>query len=173
MVKEGKKKTSEPKKAQIKEDVKKGIVRIAGMDILGNTKLYRALWKIKGVSFTTGKFLSNLIEKKLGISKYEYVGNLDDDQITQIDNILMNLDSSIMPEYLMNRRSDIWSGKSYHLVMNDLMFATKMSIERKKKMYSWQGYRHLRGKKVRGQRTKNTGRRGMAVGVLKSKEAKQ
>lgn len=176
MAKEVNKKKSETKKVQkqeIKEDVKRGIVRIAGVDILGNTKLFRALWKIKGISFATGKFLSALIEKKLGISKNEYVGNLDDDQIAEIDKLLMNLDNKIMPEFLMNRRFDVWSGKSYHLVMNDLMFATKMSIERKKKMYSWQGYRHLRGKKVRGQRTKNTGRRGIAVGVLKSKEAKQ
>lgn len=154
-------------------DVKKGIVRIAGVDILGKTRLYRALWKIKGISFTTGKNLADLIKKKLGIDKREFVGNLDDEQIAKIDSLLLNLDNKTMPYYMLNRRSDIWNGKSYHLIMNDLMFATKMSIERKKKMYSWQGYRHFRGKKVRGQRAKNTGRRGMTVGVAKSKATTQ
>ncbi len=167
---------TDTKKTNVKQnvgDVKKGIVRIAGVDILGNTRLYRALWKIKGISFTTGKYLADLIKKKFGIDKREYVGNLDDDQIAKIDNLLLNLNEHIMPYYMLNRRSDVWNGKSYHLVMNDLMFATKMSIERKKKMYSWQGYRHLRGKKVRGQRAKNTGRKGMTVGVTKSKTNQQ
>ncbi|MEM1700435.1 MAG: 30S ribosomal protein S13 [Candidatus Anstonellales archaeon] len=172
--KEKREKQETPKKTTEKtQDVKRGIVRIAGVDVLGNTKLYRALWKIRGISFTTGKFIVKLISDKLGIPKDTLVGNLDDDQIQKIDNLLANLDSTVMPTYLMNRRSDIWDGKSYHLIMNDLAFATRMSIERKKKMYNWQGYRHLRGKKVRGQRTKNTGRKGMSVGVMRNKQQQQ
>ncbi|MCS7122629.1 MAG: 30S ribosomal protein S13 [Candidatus Micrarchaeota archaeon] len=172
-MKKEKKEKVETKKNKVntkKVEVKRGIVRIAGVDIPGETKLYRALWRVKGISFATGKYLSNIIQKELGIGKDEFVGNLSDDQIAAIDNLLYNLDSSKMPIYLMNRRKDIWDGKSYHLIMNDLLFATRMSIERKKKMYNWQGYRHIRGKKVRGQRTKNTGRKGMSVGVMRNKQ---
>ncbi|MGC9005638.1 MAG: 30S ribosomal protein S13, partial [Candidatus Micrarchaeia archaeon] len=43
-------------------------------------------------------------------------------------------------------------------------------VENKKKMWSWQGERLIKGKKARGQRTRNTGRRGLAVGVMKKKE---
>lgn len=176
MKKEKKEKTEAKKeKATTRktEEVKRGIVRIAGVDIPGETKLYRALWRVKGISFATGKYLCNLIQKEIGIGKNEFVGNLSDEQIAAIDDLLYNLDSSKMPYYLMNRRSDVWNGKSYHLIMNDLLFATRMSIERKKKMYNWQGYRHIRGKKVRGQRTKNTGRKGMSVGVMRSKQQQQ
>lgn len=172
--KEKKDKQEAPKKVTDKgQEVKRGIVRIAGVDILGNTKLYRALWRIRGISFATGKYISKMISDKLGIPKDALVGNLDDEQIHQIDTLLSNLDESTMPIHLMNRRSDVWNGKSYHLIMNDLAFATRMSIERKKKMYNWQGYRHLRGKKVRGQRSKNTGRKGMSVGVMRNKQQQQ
>jgi small subunit ribosomal protein S13 len=34
-----------------------------------------------------------------------------------------------------------------------------------KEMNSWRGYRHAYGLKVRGQRTRSTGRKGKAVGV--------
>ena len=36
---------------------------------------------------------------------------------------------------------------------------------------SWRGYRHLYGLKVRGQRTRCTGRKGGAVGVAKGGKA--
>jgi len=40
-------------------------------------------------------------------------------------------------------------------------------IEREKTTGSWRGYRHMYGLKVRGQRTRCTGRKGGAVGVAK------
>jgi small subunit ribosomal protein S13 len=40
-------------------------------------------------------------------------------------------------------------------------------VESEKKLYTWKGYRHSYGQKVRGQKTRNTGRTGMAVGVLR------
>jgi small subunit ribosomal protein S13 len=40
-------------------------------------------------------------------------------------------------------------------------------IERERITASWRGYRHLSGLKVRGQRTRCTGRKGGAVGVAK------
>jgi small subunit ribosomal protein S13 len=40
-------------------------------------------------------------------------------------------------------------------------------VEREKGVFSWRGYRHMYGLKVRGQRTRCTGRKGGAVGVAK------
>ena len=51
--------------------------------------------------------------------------------------------------------------------MNDLIFENTQDIEREKKAYTWKGFRHSYGQKVRGQKTRNTGRTGMAVGVLR------
>jgi len=42
-----------------------------------------------------------------------------------------------------------------------------MDIEQMKNIKSWKGYRHAYGLKVRGQRTKTTGRAGKALGVKK------
>jgi small subunit ribosomal protein S13 len=42
-----------------------------------------------------------------------------------------------------------------------------MDIEQMKNIKSWRGYRHAYGLKVRGQRTKTTGRGGKALGVKK------
>ncbi len=40
-----------------------------------------------------------------------------------------------------------------------------------KKLRSWKGIRHNLGLKVRGQRTRTTGRLGLTVGVTKGKAA--
>jgi small subunit ribosomal protein S13 len=42
-----------------------------------------------------------------------------------------------------------------------------MDIDQMKEIKSWRGYRHAYGLKVRGQRTKTTGRSGKALGVKK------
>jgi small subunit ribosomal protein S13 len=72
-----------------------------------------------------------------------------------------------VPKYLFNRRADPFDAVDKHVIMTDLLFAVKQDIEREKKIYTWKGYRHAYGQKVRGQRTRNTGRTGMAVGVLR------
>jgi len=54
-----------------------------------------------------------------------------------------------------------------HLLSADLVLRTKMDIDDAKNIRSWRGYRHAYGLKVRGQRTKTTGRAGKALGVKK------
>jgi len=44
-----------------------------------------------------------------------------------------------------------------------------LDIERLIKMKAYRGVRHARGKKVRGQRTRSTGRKGRTVGVVRRK----
>ncbi len=183
MAKSGKtaKKEKKAKKvsAKAKKEVKnekdgkvRGIVRIAGKDLRGELKLHRALMYIKGIGHSLRYPLARLIADKMGVSIDTPVGSFSDDQIEKINNILFNLDGSVMPSFLLNRRKDIGSGKDLHVIMNDLQFAMRQDIEAKKKSRTWQGYRHMRGKKVRGQRTKNTGRRGLTVGVVRSKGKK-
>jgi small subunit ribosomal protein S13 len=43
----------------------------------------------------------------------------------------------------------------------------RQDIDHEKESNTWKGYRHAYGQKVRGQRTRSTGRTGMTVGVLR------
>ncbi len=163
------------KKINKKDDVEtkskslRGIVRIAGKDLKGELKLNRALLYVRGISHSLRNVIAKLISKKLGIPYNVQIGSLTDEQIESIDNILMNLSDKDLPAFLLNRRKDMATGENVHVIMNELAFAIRQDIEFKKKTRTWQGYRHMRGKKVRGQRTKNTGRRGLAVGVVRKK----
>ncbi len=58
-----------------------------------------------------------------------------------------------------------------HLLTSDIDFTLRNDIERERVTSSWRGYRHLYGLKVRGQRTRCTGRKGGAVGVAKGGKA--
>ncbi len=149
----------------------KGIVRIAGRDISGSVKLKRALWYVKGIGSTLAVTASHVLSKELKLAPDMQVGELSDQQIEAIDKILFNLQAHNVPAFLLNRQRDVSDGTNRHVIMSDLMFATSQDIEREKKLYTWKGYRHAYGQKVRGQRTRNTGRIGMALGVMKSKAA--
>ena len=54
-----------------------------------------------------------------------------------------------------------------HLFTSDIEFTVRNDVERERISGSWRGYRHMFGLKVRGQRTRTTGRKGGAVGVAK------
>jgi small subunit ribosomal protein S13 len=69
----------------------------------------------------------------------------------------------------VNRRKDLRDGDDKHLISNRLTITVKRDIERMKKMRSYKGIRHQLGLKVRGQRTKSTGRGGLVIGVVRSK----
>jgi small subunit ribosomal protein S13 len=53
------------------------------------------------------------------------------------------------------------------LIGPDLALRTKADIDFVREIRTWKGVRHSLGLKVRGQRTKSTGRKGRAVGVKK------
>jgi small subunit ribosomal protein S13 len=59
-----------------------------------------------------------------------------------------------------------------HLIGSDLLLYARRDIEREIRIGSYRGIRHKLGYKVRGQRTRTTGRLGMTVGVRKKREAK-
>jgi small subunit ribosomal protein S13 len=111
--------------------------------------------------------IANILQNELHIDPSIQVGKLTEDQVEKIDKILFDISKYALPSYLFNRRSDSVDGSSKHLIMSDLLFSFKQDVEKEKKLYTWKGYRHAYGQKVRGQRTRNTGRTGMAVGVLR------
>lgn len=137
------------------------IVRVAGTDIDGSLKLVYGLKKIKGVGIRLAQAIVNLLE----LDPNMRVGYLDEETVKKIEDVLAKpLDYGI-PSWFLNRRRDIETGKDLHLLGSDLVYSIKMDIQRMKRIRSWKGVRHALGLKVRGQRTKTTGRTGRTVGV--------
>jgi small subunit ribosomal protein S13 len=134
-----------------------------GTDVEGTLKTIYAVTKIKGVSLS----LANAIMKKAGINPDLRVGFLTESEINKIEEIIKEPAKYNMPNWLFNRRKDEETGKNVHLISADLVLRTKMDIDQAKEIRSWRGYRHAYGLKVRGQRTKTTGRAGKSLGVKK------
>jgi len=139
------------------------IVRIAETDLDGTLKINHALSNIKGV----GIGLADVIVKKAGVSPEARIGFLSETEIEKIEDMIKKPGKYGLPGWVLNRSKDIETGKDLHLVGSDLTLQIKKDIEEMKKIKSWRGYRHAYGLKVRGQRTKVTGRTGKAVGVKK------
>ncbi|MGB9740768.1 MAG: 30S ribosomal protein S13 [Candidatus Bathyarchaeia archaeon] len=139
------------------------ILRIIDTDVDGTLKATYALRKIKGVSLS----LANAVLKKAGINPDARAGFLTEAEVEKIEEIIKEPARFGIPNWLLNRRKDFETGKDSHLISADLTLRNKMDIEHEKELKSWRGYRHAYGLKVRGQRTKTTGRTGKALGVKK------
>ncbi|MBU0586225.1 30S ribosomal protein S13 [Candidatus Micrarchaeota archaeon] len=157
----------EPRPEKKAEKITKGIKRIAGKDVSGDYRLHKALLRVRGIGKGLNRVVASIISKALGVPKDIQVGDLTDVQMEEIDKILVSLEKQGVPEFMLNRRKDFIDGTSKHVIMNDLIFAVKQDVDREKNSYTWKGYRHAYGQKTRGQRTRNTGRVGMTVGVLR------
>ncbi len=134
-----------------------------GTDVQGTLKAVYALTQIKGISLS----LSNAILKKAGVNPDLRVGFLTETEIDRIEEVIKEPAKYGLPNWLFNRRKDAETGKDAHFISADLVLRTKMDIDQAKEIKSWRGYRHAYGLKVRGQRTKTTGRAGKALGVKK------
>ncbi len=139
------------------------ILRITDTDVDGTLKASYALTKIKGISLN----LANAMLKKTGINPDTRAGFLTEAEVEKIEEIIKEPTRHGLPNWLLNRRKDLETGKDTHLISAELVLRTKMDIEKLKEAKSWRGYRHAYGLKVRGQRTKTTGRAGKALGVKK------
>ena len=144
----------------------KYIVRIAGTDIDGKLPLVYGLSEIKGIGYTTAL----AVLRTLGIDPFMRTGFLSDQEIARIDEVVKDITRLGLPSWLYNRRKDYETGLDKHLITSELLFYVRRDIEREIRIGSWRGVRHKLGLKVRGQRTKTTGRLGMTVGVKKKRK---
>jgi small subunit ribosomal protein S13 len=139
------------------------IIRIAGTDLDGSKKLVYGLSKIRGVDVN----FALAITKVIGLDPDMRLGFLSDGEVQKIEGILKDPASHGIPAWMLNRPKDLDSGKNLHLTGPDLALRTKSDIDFMIKIRCWKGIRHSLGLKVRGQRTRTTGRGGRAVGVRK------
>ncbi len=152
------------KKAEKKKDSRRNIVRVGGKDLDGEYLLRRALVDVRGVSFT----LVNAISKVSGLGDKK-VGELKEDELKKIEDILKNPGNYGIPSWMFNRRFGPDDGNDSHLVSAQLELRQKMDINELKKRKNYRGVRHIQGLPVRGQRTRSSFRKSSAVGVSRVK----
>ena len=140
------------------------LVRISGRDLEGGKKLIVALSDLKGVGYN----FANVITLKLGLDPRVRLGTLSEDQVKEIEDTIQSTAKAALPNWYYNRRNDPETGEARQLLGADLDFAQKNDIEDERNIQSWKGIRHSLGLKVRGQRTRTTGRKGRTVGVRKA-----
>ncbi len=149
-----------PQEKEIKEEF---LIRIAGQDLPGSKNVYVALTRINGVSWS----ISNAACIKLNIPKLKRVSELTKNEIITIENFLKNPD---IKDFLKNRRNDLETGKTGHLISADLEIKKDFDIRRLKKIRSYKGIRHIAKLPVRGQRTRSHFRKKGQVFRVRKKE---
>ena len=159
---------STPNKEAAGEEIR-GIVHLGGKDIRGQLPLGAAIIRVKGVGYRLSRLLATAIDKHLSIPSNTMIGKLSEEQMDKVEEVIKNPSKYGVPVFLLNRRKDSDTGEDKHLVASDLTFAVRNDVEAEKKMFSWRGYRHQYGQKVRGQRTRTTGRKGTTMGVAKNR----
>ena len=163
-------KPEEKKEEKVKKKSKHGadfkyIVRLSNTDINGEKNVIYGLTGIKGV----GLHLAMLIADKTGIERYKKIGDLSDSQIEKIQEFINKINENA-PNWMLNHRKDLDTGKNIHLIGSDIDMRLRDEINIMKKIRSYRGIRHERGLRVRGQRTKANNRRGLALGVSKKRD---
>ena len=156
------KKDMQPKKTE-DEDFN-FIVRIANSDIDGQKRTVIGLQSIKGV----GKRVAEIVAKRAQIDPAVKIGALPDDKVAELEELVTKY-VEYAPEWAINRQNDYESGRDMHLLGNDLDIIQKDDINRMKMIRCYRGIRHETHHKVRGQRTRSNGRRGLTMGVSKKK----
>ncbi len=141
------------------------IIRISGADLDGAKKVVYALTGVNGI----GIKVASVIAQKVGVSPQIRLGFLPESDIEKIEDILKNPAKYGLPGWLLNRPKDRDTGKDVHLIGADLTLQTKSDIDRMQKIKSWRGFRHSHRLKVRGQRTRTTGRKSKALGVKRKR----
>ncbi|MFX1464980.1 MAG: 30S ribosomal protein S13 [Promethearchaeota archaeon] len=145
------------------------IIRIIGTDIDGNKRLDMGLTDIPGVDIR----LSHAILHAADMDQTSRIGFLSDRDVKKLEDIITDPSNNGIPKWLLNRQKDPHTGEDLHLLGARLKLMTKTDIDLMKKLKTYKGIRHSQGLKVRGQRTRTTGRKGRVVGVrLKKRGAR-
>lgn len=139
------------------------IVRVAGTDLDGSKKLVYGITRIRGI----GPSFAAAVVKAADLKPEMRVGSLTETEVDRLEDVVADPTKYNLPSRLFNRRKDFDSGRDSHLIGPDLALRVKADIDFMKELRTWKGTRHSLGLKVRGQRTKSTGRKGRAVGVKK------
>ena len=139
------------------------ILRVAGTNVDGTKKLAYGLLHIKGV----GPSYAVAIVRAAELRPESRLGDLSEGDVQKLEDVMKDPAKYGLPSRLFNRRKGLDTGRDVHLIGADLALSIKTDVDFMTDIRSWKGIRHSLGLKVRGQRTRTTGRKGRAVGVAK------
>ena len=148
------KKDNQPK--QTEDENFNYIVRMANTDIDGLKYTVIGLQSIKGV----GKRVAQIIVKKAAVDPSAKIGSLDEATVANLEKLVLSY-----VDWAINRQMDYETGADMHLFGNDLDIIQGDDINRMQMARSYRGVRHSTHHKVRGQKTKSNGRKGLGLGV--------
>ncbi|MFW5973756.1 MAG: 30S ribosomal protein S13 [Natrialbaceae archaeon] len=135
-------------------------VRIGTTDLDGTKTVERSLTDMNGIGQRTARIVADAAE----VDRTATFGLLEESEIEGVVDVVENIEAHV-PEWMVNRRDDFYTGESTHVVGTDLDQQRRQDINRMQMIDSYKGVRHKRGQKVRGQRTKSTGRTEGTIGV--------
>lgn len=154
---------SEEEPEQPEEEAEEDIryfVRIGTTDLDGTESVETALLDMNGV----GRRVALAVADEADVNSKATLGKLDDEDVEAVKDAVQSFDEH-GPDWMLNRERDRYTGEDRHVVGTDLDIVHEEDVNRKKKISSYEGVRHEQGRKVRGQRTKSTGRTGGEVEV--------
>lgn len=131
------------------------ILRLLNTNVDGNIKVVYALTTIKGV----GRRYANLVCKKADVDLNKRAGELTQEELERIVQIMQNPTQYKIPTWFLSRQKDVNDGKDYHMLANGVESKLRDDLERLKRIRAHRGIRHFWGLRVRGQHTKTTGRK--------------
>lgn len=142
----------------------KYIVRLADTDIDGERPVVYGLTAIKGI----GIRMATIVVKKSGVQPTVKIGTLSDEDVQRLKDALGVLESEA-PSWILNREKDYETGEDRHMIGVEVDLQRKDDLNLLKKIRCYKGVRHETGHKVRGQKTRSNGRKGLTLGVSKKR----
>ncbi len=146
------------------EEEFKHIVRILDTDLDGKKSVVYSLCGVKGI----GRRVAKTIAVSSGMDPRAKMGELSDGEIKRLKAAINSVEKRL-PEWMLNRKKDLITGEDRHIMGPELLLKLREDINLLRKIRSYRGIRHERGLRLRGQRTKATGRKGLVVGVTRKK----
>ena len=142
------------------------ILRVQNTNINGKQKAPFGLRQIRGI----GRRFAILALKIAQVNTDKRSGEITESEIQSVSDILARPSEYNVPKWFLNRQKDPRAGTWSHLISNQLDTIFREDRERMRKSKQHRGIRASYGWKVRGQRTKSTGRCGKTLGVTKKKK---
>mmetsp|Transcript_25423 Transcript_25423/g.28281 ORF Transcript_25423/g.28281 Transcript_25423/m.28281 type:complete len:156 (+) Transcript_25423:60-527(+) len=141
------------------------ILRIMNTNVDGKRKVDHAMTAIKGIGYR----FSTLACKKAEIDLRKRAGELSQEEIERLVNVFQHPKQFGIPNWFLNRQKDFRTGEFSQVLVNGLDVKMREDLIRLKKIRAHRGLRHHWRLRVRGQRTKTTGRRGSTIGFQRKK----
>jgi len=141
------------------------ILRVQNTNIAGKQKAPFGLRQIRGIGRRFAILALNIAQ----VDCNKRSGEITEAEINSVSDILARPAEYNVPKWFLNRQKDPRTGTWSHLISNQLDTIYREDMERMRKAKNHRGLRHWWGTRVRGQRTKSTGRCGKTLGVQRKK----